>query len=219
MNLKAIITGDIVQSTRLEAVKRKMVMENFNSQLKAWNKQFKMKSEIFRGDGFQCAFNHPKHALRVALLQKAFLRSLMAKTEIAPSFLENTLIDARIAIGIATADSFHSSLNFATGDAFELSGKLLDTLKSKKQTLAIHTLDQFNAELSVEFLLLDAIISRTSALQCEVILFKLQGLTEIQIAAKLGINQSAVNQRSKHGDWRLIETVLNRFEKIYADTR
>ena len=70
-------------------------------------------------------------------------------------------------------------------------------------------------ELETESILLDALISRTTALQCEVINLKLLGYTEMEIARQLKIMQSAVNQRSISGNWNAIEAMVKRFEIIY----
>jgi hypothetical protein len=54
-------------------------------------------------------------------------------------------------------------------------------------------------------------------LQCEVINLKLLEYTEIEIARKLKINQSAVNQRSIAGNWGAIHSAVKRFAKIYGE--
>jgi hypothetical protein len=225
--INAIITGDIIHSTKLEAKYRTILFERIAHSLKQWDKKFNMRSETFRGDSFQCLITKPEIALRIVLIQKTFIRSLN------PSELYNVsnqnkprnqkkvilptwILDARIAIGIGNVDHISNRLASSGGEAFQLSGQLLDTLKGKRQSIAIATNDKFQDELETEFKLLDAIISKTSALQCQVILYKLLGLTEHQIAEKLNINQSAVNQRSTNGNWNAIETMLNRYEKIYT---
>jgi predicted transcriptional regulator len=55
-----------------------------------------------------------------------------------------------------------------------------------------------------------------TALQSEVILWKLSGYTENYIAKQLGINQSAVNQRANSAGWNAINTLVQRFEKLYT---
>lgn len=224
--IKAIITGDIIHSTKLDAQFRTKLLERITKALLQWDKKYDMRSETFRGDSFQCLINSPVVALRVLLIQKTFIRSLN------PSEVYNVInqnkqgtkkkiilptwtFDARIAIGIGKVDSISNRLASSGGEAFQLSGQILDNLKTKKQSIGIATKDKYHEELETEFKLLDAIISKTSALQCQVILHKLLGYTEHQIAEKLKINQSAVNQRSMNGNWNAIETMLNRFEKIY----
>lgn len=85
-----------------------------------------------------------------------------------------------------------------------------------KQTIAIRTNDSFNNELDTSFKLLDFILSNATQNQCEVIYYKLQGLTEVEISEKIGVNQSAVNQRSNSSGWSAINSLIQRFESIYA---
>jgi len=226
--IQAIITGDLVHSTRLGVKYREWLFKQLTQALKQWDKDFGTKSETFRGDSFQCLVKQPADALKICLIQKTFIRSLNPSTEYELTKKNNPSIkkgmvyphwifDARIAVGIGETDKISVKLAASGGKAFELSGQLLDKMKNKKQALAIETNDQFNDELQTAFVLLDAIISRTTALQCEVIKYKLLNFTEVQIAQELGIMQSAVNQRSNSGNWNAIDAMIKRFEKIYSN--
>jgi len=207
--IQAIITGDLIHSTRLRVEDREWLFEEITQALKIWDKDFGTRSETFRGDSFQCLVKRPADALKICLIQKTFIRSLNPSSEYElikrnnPSIKRGMIyphwiFDARIAIGIGETDKLLNRLAASGGKAFELSGQLLDKMKSKKQALAIATTDKFNDELQTEFILLDALISKTTALQCEVINYKLLNYTETEIAHKLGIMQSAVNQRSNN---------------------
>lgn len=223
--IHAIITGDVIQSTRMNVEYRDWLFKQIASALKQWDKDFGMRSETFRGDSFQSLVKKPSDALKLALLQKTYIRSLnpsdiyeIGKKNTANRkgiLLPTWIFDARIAIGIGNIDLLANRLAGSGGEAFQLSGHLLDKIKNKKQSLAISTNDQFKEELETEFILLDALISKTTALQCEVINRKLLGYTEIEIAKKLDIMQSAVNQRSNSGNWNAIESMIKRFEIIY----
>ncbi|MCA6424000.1 MAG: hypothetical protein IM571_12980 [Chitinophagaceae bacterium] len=225
---KAVITGDIIHSTQINAEQRNILFERIANALKQWDNDFNMRSETFRGDSFQCVIDRPKLALRIVLIQKTFIRSLnpselfkvktqgksnSQKKKISPP----RIFDARIVIGIGEVEYLSNRLASSGGEAFQLSGELLDSMKNKKQSIGIATNDKYNDELTTEFKLLDALISKTSAFQCQVIFQKLLGFKEQKIAEKLNIHQSAVNQRSMTGNWNAIETMLNRFEKIYSD--
>ena len=223
--LQAVITGDIVHSTKLTTEHRKSLLINIEKALKLWDKSFKMKSEIFRGDSFQCLVN-PIHGLRVALIIKTYIRSLNPSElydlqkrkdpdQKVARFYTNYIFDARIAIGIGQTEPTNQKLASSYGTAFTISGHLLDDIKNTRQSLAIGSNDDFHHELYIESILLDALIAKTSALQCRVLYLKLLDNTEIQIADKLQIAQSAVNQRSTSGSWNAIQSMLDRFEEIY----
>lgn len=227
MRKHAIITGDIINSTSLKSTQLRALVGHFSKALKQWNKDFVMKSEISRGDSFQCYLSEPVHALQVALVIKTYLRSyvlfdvntvglgrsLQSKNKVS---MTSKTIDARIAIGIGEVELKSKKLSISNGRAFELSGKLLDKMKGKKQAIGISTDDDHLDELEVEMALIDAILSMTTPYQSEVLHYKLLGYTEVEIAKILKINQSAVNQRSNGGNWYAIEVLLNRFEKLYA---
>jgi hypothetical protein len=223
--MKAVITGDIIQSTRLSVEHRSALVKQIQDAMKIWETDFTFKSEFFRGDSFQCLLQHPHLSLRVSLLLKTFIRSLNPTTSFAliskkmpekksSVLLPTSIIDARIAVGIGDADA-GAKLATSNGMAFSLSGHLLDALKNSKQSFGIATNDEYNNELETESMLLDALISKTTALQCEVINLKLLYYNETEIAKKLNIIQSAVNQRSRSGNWNAIDAMVDRFEEIY----
>ncbi|MBC7382121.1 MAG: hypothetical protein H7296_03900 [Bacteroidia bacterium] len=223
---KAVITGDIVRSTKMCIKERQMLITSVDAALRQWGKDYGMQVEMYRGDSFQCLLHTPEYALRIALIIKTFIKSLnptesnelrsraknAKKNEMA---LPVSMFDTRIGIGIGNVDKGLNKLGTANGPAFLLSGHLLDKLTQGKQSMGIATEDSFSNELAIECLLLDYIISRTTALQCEVINLKLLGYTETEIAHKLKIAQSAVNQRSNSAGWNAIEGMVKRFEIIY----
>lgn len=224
--IKAVITGDIIQSTRLTNEQKVGVFNAIKTYLKALKKDYDMKSEMFRGDSFQCLINEHFDALRVALLIKTFIRSLnpsemyditkrSGEEKKIGTALTTWIFDARLAIGIGKVDLETKTLANSNGEAFYTSGLLLDDIKNSKQHLAIESNDEHSEEWKTESILLDAIIRKTTALQCEVINFKLDFMTETEIANKLKIGQSAVNQRSNSGNWHAIEAMVDRFERVY----
>ena len=182
---------------------------------------------MFRGDSFQCLVPKVEDALTVALLIKTRIRSLnpselhSVKAKGKPRkakavYFTSWVFDARLAIGIGEVPKTVKELATTSSEAFFLSGHLLDEMKNKKQSLDIDTEDKYREELETEMLLLDNIIAKTTAMQCEVIHWKLWGLSEIDIANKLGIGQSAVNQRSNAGSWNAISSMVDRFETMYG---
>jgi hypothetical protein len=224
--VKAVITGDIIHSTKLPSEHRKVLLSDIEQALKRWDKSFKMKSEMFRGDSFQCLVD-PVYGLRVALIIKTYIRSLNPSmlydlqnrknpNKKAAVFYTKFIYDARVAVGIGQIEAIGQRLASSHGPAFTTSGHLLDDIKNTRQSLTIGSNDEFDAEWGTESFLLDALIAKTSALQCKVLYLKLLNNTEIQIADKLQIAQSAVNQRSTGGSWNAIQRMLGRFEEIYS---
>ena len=71
---------------------------------------------------------------------------------------------------------------------------------------------KLDAELNVAFKLLDTILLSWNITSAELMYWLLMGMTEIEIAEKLKISQSAVNQRKKRAGWYGIEALLERYE-------
>jgi hypothetical protein len=224
----AVITGDIIHSTKLSNNNIVTLINNIKEALFEWSKNYKMRVEFYRGDSFQCLLGKPNISLRVALIIKTYIRSLNPselfniekhsdRGKKIPMIYTNWLLDARITIGIGAADLSGGNLANSHGDAFTLSGRLLDDMKESKRSFGIATSDNFHSEFFMESLLLDTIIAKTTALQCQVINLKLLGYTELEIAKKLKIAQSAVNQRSISGNWNAIDAMVKYFEKRYIN--
>ncbi len=223
---QAVITGDVIHSTSLSVDERIALSKHIQTALKIWEKDFVIKSEFFQGDSFQCYIGNAQSALKVALILKTYIRSLNPTNIFDVSLRQepdkkkgilfsNTIIDARMAIGIGASEHIEKKLANSHGIAFTLSGHLLDDMKNTKQKIAIATNDEFNDELVTAFILLDALLSKTTALQCQVLNLKLLGYNETAIARQLKILQSAINQRSQAGNWNAINALVKRFETIY----
>jgi hypothetical protein len=224
---KAVITGDIVHSGKLNADDKMYLAKALKKTLKIWDKDFDMKSEMYRGDSFQCLVYSLSNSLRVAILLKTFIKSLNPSQvydiysrenpeKVNSRIFSANIFDVRISVGIGPVDFEMKSVATSDGVAFNISGSNLDKIKGTKQSLIIGSDDEFSAELETEIVLLDNILSRATALQCEVINLKALGYTEVKIANMLKIRQSAVNQRSVSAGWNAIDTLLKRFESIYG---
>jgi len=211
----AVLTGDIVDSSKLTLINRKKLLTNFSflsDKFSAKSKnelRLEIPFELYRGDSFQCLLNLPEKSLHIALLIRSFLQSDVYFPHI------NNKIDARIGIGIATVKAKADTLAQSDGLAFQYSGRLLDNIKKMPSRIALKTPWQtIDEEVNTYFALLETIIERWTSTQADVIYYKLLGYTEIAIAEVLKIKQPAVNQRSKAANWHTIELLLKRFETI-----
>ncbi len=225
---RAVITADIIHSSKLTNDVKRMVYKSVENVLLAVNEDFNTMSETYRGDSFQCLVKNPKDALRVALIIRTFIRSLNFSERHEVSKVSKPLekkvviypvwmFDVRMTIGIGSVNLKMKNISTSDGIAFQLSGRLLDEIKDSKNRFAITSADRYNEELRMESALLDVIINSTTALQCEVINLKLLGFTEIEIAKQLYIKQEAVNQRSVSGNWNIIKKMIHYFETIYSN--
>ena len=74
--------------------------------------------------------------------------------------------------------------------------------------------EEITNEFEASLFLLDIITEKWSIASAEVVYFLLKGMKEIEIAAELGISQSAVNHRKRVAGWEAVEVLLKRFEGV-----
>lgn len=215
-DMNAVITADLIDFTKLTKVDIEQVMavlNSFQKELNNYRVNFVQDYVIKRGDSIQVELSNAQDALRVALL----LKTALNKISLHPIQKNNIKIDARIAIGIGNINNKRDKVNESSGDAYTNSGRTVDMMKKKKRfiffTSEISNLDE---ELYVELLLLEEIFSGWKRSSAEVVNFLLIGLSEYEIADKLGITQSAVNQRKKTAGWSGIQALIMRFEQLLS---
>ncbi|MDZ7719007.1 MAG: SatD family protein [Balneolaceae bacterium] len=181
------ITGDIVNSQSVEKAEiwldpLKELFSSIGESPTVW--------EIYRGDSFQIAVS-PKNSLRTALIIKSVIKKIPSKK-----------LDVRLAIGISEEDVVANRVSEASSEAFVYSGQMLDTLKEKKVHLGIKSpWDDFDKEFNMIFKLALIIMNSWTNNSAEVaeLLFSVSGITQVEIAERLGIAQSTVNDRIKRG--------------------
>lgn len=209
----AVLTGDLIGSSRFRVEEREKVISNLKD-------SFKMISPdiitsmfvIFRGDSFQGVLSRPEEALIAALIIRSSLLSRFKG--------KRARLDARIAIGIGTIDYLPGNqVGEGDGEAYRNSGLELDKMKKREQNIIIKTpWAGINEELRIECSLLDALIQRWTKEQAEVILYHItKGVTQEEIARILNISQPAVFQRLKIGGYWAVQAFLEHFEAIIHD--
>jgi hypothetical protein len=201
MAIQAVITGDIVNSTKLPASKTSRLTQRI---IEVFDKN---KNEFYRGDSFQAYIKEPKEALRLALLCRT------AAINIAKD--EKVVSDVRISIGIGNITGTIRSLKTAKGEAFVLSGRMLDEIIKTEQRLAITSGNNLaNEGLQVIADYINSIFQLMTAKQAEVIFELLQGQQQQAVAKKLKKTKSSIHQRVTAGRWPEIERLLQQYENI-----
>lgn len=209
-SLKAgIITADIVESTEIQLDIRENLFLQFNNGLQQIKEQFNIEYEWYRGDALQVKSVNSALSMRIALLIKLWIKSF--EKEAKKSY------DVRLSLGIGTIEVDKKELSLSDGEAFRISGRNLDSLKSTKQSIIIDSNDSNSNSLKAESILLNAIIDHVTPIQSKVLFFKLKGFKEEEIAKQLGLAQSTINQHSNSGNWNAISKYLDYFEKLYAN--
>ena len=210
MSIVAVITGDIVHSSKMDRKQRDYLL----SQLKIIFRDLEKHSQaadIYRGDSFQMLLPRAEEALLVAMILRAGLRKLTKRDE-----NQTDYIDARISVGVGEVSYTGQSLGTSDGAAFRLSGRGLDEMK-RRERLKVSTLwPKINEEMEVSCALSEAIVSRWTHAQASIIYSYLRSQkTQQELAKEFGITQGAVSQRlSESGNIDAINKFLKRFAKL-----
>ncbi|MEO6229507.1 MAG: hypothetical protein ABIP10_05225 [Ferruginibacter sp.] len=202
MAIRAVLTGDIVNSTRLSAAKEKKLLNILQRLLNPY--QF----EFYRGDSFQVYIKQPKEALQVALLCRSAAISITQSEQLIVS-------DVRLSIGIGEVNTRVVSLGAAKGEAFVLSGRAFDEIAKTDTRLAIairHPLANEGLQVIADYI--NAIFKVMTGKQAAVILELLKGLSQQEVADKLKKSKSTIHQHVNAGRWPEIEKLTKQYENI-----
>ncbi|MFV0345338.1 MAG: hypothetical protein ACK5IQ_03690 [Bacteroidales bacterium] len=221
----ATISADIISYTSLDELDRRNIENKIKGLLAHLTKKYKGDAffgRIIQGDYIECAIKTSKNALRIALLLKTFVKSIEPKhssdTKGLKYYKEHGL---RLALAVAPLTTIDPKKGIIDGEAIYMSGRAIKDYSTSnkkkiviKNTMAFCSSDQVVQEqFDTIFALLDTIISRCSAKQCEVIYHRLLGLSESEVSEKLQKYQSTISQHSTSAGWQSIDKAVNYFEK------
>lgn len=197
----AVVTGDIVNSTKLSKPSSKKLYQELNKVMNGFENEF------YRGDSLQILITDIGQALETAL--KLRIKAL----EFGSSKLH---IDIRFSIGIGKATLPVKSVLTATDEAFVISGRTLDSL-SKNQTLAIVShQEEFNQTLRLISDFADYVMRTITAKQAVVMAEAISQRTQIEIASRLRKSQATVNKQLKAAGWGEIQQLLTEYKTVCA---
>lgn len=208
--LCAVITGDVVNSSRLRGERWSTLVDLLGDTFRAVDSivgSVAAPFSIHRGDSFQGVLSDPALALKAALVIRAKLRSGVEVRK------RSEALDAYIAIGIGTVDYLPEKQGAAgDGDAFRRSGRTLDGMKGRGPRLLVRTpWPQVDEELDVECALLEGIVENWSAQRAEAMLLHLQGMTQEEAASRLGIARTSVAKRLTSAGAEELDRLLDRY--------
>lgn len=199
-----VLTGDLVASSKLAPEELVRAMAALSSaageMMRAWGGA-PSRFETFRGDGWQCLGPEPRLALRAALVLRASLSAL------------GRAFDTRISVGIGGARlGDDGAIDLASGPAFELSGRALDTMEHARRFAVAWEAPPEGAALHrAIFALCDEISRNWTPGQARVfarLLVECPRPNQEAIARSLDITQQTVaTHLAGGGDWALQEAL------------
>lgn len=222
---KAVISGDIVASTSLTDEGRTHIEENLNKLLEDLHAKYKLFGRMIKGDYLECVVPDAEESLRITLIIKAFIKSISADEILFSDdnrFKFFKIHGIRLAIGYGELTRFEPAKGIIDGEAIYLSGRRInEELTYNKERIVIkNTLffvsgnEALNREFEPLLALIDVLMSKATAKQCEVLYMKLMNLNEEAIAQKMNIAQPVVNQHSTSVGWNAIEKAVIRYSEV-----
>lgn len=195
--MKAVITGDIVNSRAVEPqewmVKLKEVLSAHGNEPEDW--------EIYRGDSFQLKV-HPEKALKIAILIKSSIKQ----------FKE---LDVRMAIGIGEVEYQSAKITESNGSAFLRSGECFETLK--KDTLAVSSGNsEFDRNINLMLLLATMTMDNWSPVSSEIMnaILLEPDKNQNELAELLNKkSQSTISEGLKRSGFDEIQRLLNYYKE------
>ncbi|HUQ67603.1 MAG TPA: hypothetical protein VM101_15680 [Flavitalea sp.] len=198
----AVLTGDIVNSTKLNSSNEKQLLKLMEDILGDH------KHEFFRGDSFQVFVQETTKALPLALLCRTAAIGL--EPEQSPA-----ISDVRISIGIGRVETPVKTLSLAKGEAFLLSGRAFDAMEKTEGRLIITTENKMaNYALSVMSDYINSIYKQMTPKQAEVIFELLNGHSQQHVADKLNRSKSTISQHVTAGHWDELDNILKKYKDI-----
>lgn len=182
---KGVITGDVVDSTKIEAKWRPMVIDTLKAVVSDFSSLATMRLEMFRGDSFQIVVDDIQSAITVALTVRARLR--------ATSTEGNSGWDARVALGVGDMSYDSGSIVTSDGEAFRLSGHAFDSLGKRRLSVAT-AWPQVDEILGLNTKFVDETITSWSVKQARVVYGELlTSKTQKDLAEHLGMSPQNIN--------------------------
>ncbi len=212
----AVVTGDLVKSTRLPKEKLESVRKRLLSaakQCKTWQTGLvKGSPDFFRGDAWQLLLNKPEWALRVGVFIRARL-------------LAQGIADTRLAIGIGTVDNISQSrISLSTGQAFQLSGRALDAMTQHTRLSIALPENAFPLRewMPVVGQLCDALIRPLTKRQAQIVSLAISPFEprheDIAKQLRPSVSKQLVTKTLQSANWNSLKLAIDQFQKTSWQT-
>jgi DNA-binding NarL/FixJ family response regulator len=200
----AVISGDIVNSTKLTSVQFEQLLKRIKD-IQKWITTGNASNahSIDRGDEFQSVVHDIENTLRYTIIYRIGIKALGKEFE------------SRISFAIAPNADLRESVSESMGKAFVLSGRGLKALKNDRLVFNSDNL-ALTEYFDLLFKYLDKQLSELTSRQCEVMLPMLKtndGLSINELAEKLGVATATASKSLKASGWPLINELNWRFIK------
>ncbi len=211
-DLYSVITGDVVGSTLIQNDYHDM-LHNIAFDVRK-HIDPTLRFEIYRGDSFQILTKNIQKSLIIGVLFRAGFKSF------APTNKFNNSWDIRLSIGLGHInenDIEEISIGLMDGEAFQLSGRALDSMKDRKERLKVSVEDKhLDTLFAAVFPLIDNIISDWSHVQSAAVYTHLLNpkLTQAEIGKKIETSQRSVSKVLDASKIELIKPFIEHYKQL-----
>ncbi len=204
--MDAIITGDMVQSTRIDD--KELMLAELQSILTTLANAGWIGPgfDVYRGDSFQLLVKSPADALKTALV----LRAMLMLNTPADSPMD---WEARLSIGLGDISYQAERLTQSAGSAFEYSGRELERMKNRERIRFTSADEGLNDEFETSLALAEFILSRWSRESAETAMahfFYSENQREMA-ENRFHISQPAVSGRFRAAGLDALDLLTRRF--------
>ncbi len=216
--MEATISADIIRSTSLPKEGMIILQERLKEFMDFLTNTFHgCWGRVVRGDGIECAISDAHYLLRIVLLLKCQIKAIRVDfdginiKDVDKRFFK---FGVRMAVAIGRLRTNDKAQAIMDGEAIYNSGRALDKMGS--YDLFSISSDYKRTEPIVRslFLLINHIMKRASARQSQVLFMKLQGMSDAEIAERMGISRVGVYLHLKSIGWDAISTTLQCYETM-----
>lgn len=202
MSFAAVITADIVNSTKIAKADYKKLMKNLAGILLAHQHEF------FRGDSFQVLVKSPNEALQVLLQARTAAMKLTESSM--------PIADIRASIGIGNVKLPVKSFQTASGDVFILSGRSFDKMAKDERLIIVcdEKNKAVNSGLKVLSQFIDYLFQRLTFKQAAVVYELLMNRTQIDTAKRLKKSQATIHKHTQAAGWPEMEKLLMEYKTL-----
>ena len=203
--MKAVITADIVNSTKIEETSRYLLIEEVYKIIQEMQILSPIKCEMYRGDSFQVMVDDVKRCLEVAILIRLGLKR--------SNLLEHGKLDARMAIGVGDISYEHEQVILSDGEAFRLSGRTFDKL-NKRRLLIATNINDMDEPLNVMLAFIDELLEGLSYTQSKYLYDSLlYNMSQMELANVYNTSQPNIAKHLKSAKENLFRLFFDFAEK------
>lgn len=216
--MEATISADIIRSTSLPKEGMIVLQERLRDFMDFLNKTFDgCWGRVVRGDGIECAISDAHYLLRIVLLLKCQIKAIRVcfdEMNIKGGDKRFFKFGVRMAVAIGRLRTNDKEQAIMDGEAIYNSGRALDQMGSYDFFSISSDYKESEPIVQSLFLLINHIMKRVSARQSQVLFMKLQNMSDVEIAQRMGITRVGVYLHLKSIGWDAISTALRCYEMM-----